>query len=207
MKKTWAAAAALTLALAIGAVGSTWAYLTSTKTVTNTFTVGKVAITLDETKTDEYGTPDQTATERVTANQYKLIPGHRYVKDPIVHINPDSEDCYVFVKVVNGLSGYEDASGSISNQLAANGWTALEGVQNVYVYSYTGDDGQTKNIVPSSTSTKDLEVFQALALADNADFSSIKEADLGNLNIVVTAYAIQADGFASAQAAWKALTA
>ena len=37
-------------------VGATLAYLTSTtETVTNTFTVGNVAITLDELDVDEYG--------------------------------------------------------------------------------------------------------------------------------------------------------
>ena len=34
-------------------VGATLAYLTSTDTVKNTFTVGKVAITLDEVNVDE----------------------------------------------------------------------------------------------------------------------------------------------------------
>ncbi len=40
--------------IAVSVIG-TMAYLTSTKTVTNTFTVGKVEITLDETKVNPDG--------------------------------------------------------------------------------------------------------------------------------------------------------
>ena len=42
--------------LVIGTVFGTMAYLTSTKSVTNTFTVGDVEIKLDEAVVDEYGT-------------------------------------------------------------------------------------------------------------------------------------------------------
>ena len=57
MKKTrkillMAACAVLLVCISVGA---TVAYLTSTDTVTNTFTVGQVAITLDEAKVDMYG--------------------------------------------------------------------------------------------------------------------------------------------------------
>ena len=94
----------LALVLVFGAaVGGTIAYLTDTDTVTNTFTVGKVDITLDEAKVTEYGVIDSTANTRVTENTYKLIPGHTYTKDPTIHVDADSEKCWLFVKIENGL--------------------------------------------------------------------------------------------------------
>ena len=57
--KTKALALALcAVLLVVSTVFVTMAYLTSkTDVVTNTFTVGKVTITLDEAKVDEYGNP------------------------------------------------------------------------------------------------------------------------------------------------------
>ena len=79
-------------------VGATVAYLTSEKTVTNTFTVGKVAITMDETAVNTDGTA-LANTPRRTTNTYHLLPGKTYTKDPQIHVTAGSEDCYLFVKV------------------------------------------------------------------------------------------------------------
>ena len=73
---------------------ATIAYLKSEDTVNNTFTVGNVQITLDEAEVDLYGTPVE-GNNRVKANTYKLIPGHKYTKDPTVTVMANSEDCYV----------------------------------------------------------------------------------------------------------------
>ena len=68
--------ACLCVALAVLTIaGTTLAYLTSQETVTNTFTVGKVEIKLDEAKANADGTLVPNA-DRVKENSYKLIPGH-----------------------------------------------------------------------------------------------------------------------------------
>ena len=77
----------LALVLVFGAaVGGTIAYLTdTTDPVTNTFTVGKVDITLTETfntDTDNDGTND--------AWKAQLIPGTTYAKDPVVTVTANS---------------------------------------------------------------------------------------------------------------------
>ena len=77
------------------AVGGTLAWLTSkTATVTNTFTKGDVAISLNETwntDTDNDGRPD--------AWQAKMIPGNEYKKDPKVKVLRDTNtDCWLFVR-------------------------------------------------------------------------------------------------------------
>lgn len=99
--KTRSKALLLTLCavlLVAASVLGTMAYLTSTDSVENTFTVGSVAITLDEAKVDENGEA-VTSAERVKGNSYKLLPGHTYTKDPTVTVEKGSESSYVRMKV------------------------------------------------------------------------------------------------------------
>lgn len=89
--------------LVAASVLGTMAYLTDSKDVKNTFTVGNVAIKLDEAKVDENGTQvvdkDGNPVARVTRNAYKLLPGHTYVKDPTVTVLKPSVASYVRMKV------------------------------------------------------------------------------------------------------------
>lgn len=89
--------------LVAASVLGTMAYLTDSKDVKNTFTVGNVAIKLDEAKVDENGTQvvdkDGNPVARVTENEYKLLPGHTYVKDPTVTVLTPSVASYVRMKV------------------------------------------------------------------------------------------------------------
>lgn len=172
--------------IAVSVLG-TMAYLTSTDTVTNTFTVGKVAITLDEAKVNDAGVA-VTPAERVKANSYKLMPGHSYTKDPTVHVTDGSENCYIFVKVENGISDIE-ASGdtTIAAQLTAKGWKAVDGITGVYVYAGTEEGATKKDLAAGSSAV----VFDSFKIADTADI-----ARKAGSTIKITAYAIQADGFA-----------
>ncbi len=89
--------------LVAASVLGTMAYLTDSKDVKNTFTVGNVAIKLDEAKVDENGTQvvdkDGNPVARVTENEYKLLPGHTYTKDPTVTVLAPSVESYVRMKV------------------------------------------------------------------------------------------------------------
>lgn len=168
----------------------TMAWLTSQADVTNTFTVGEVEITLDEADVDEYGVPIVGA-ERVTENDYKMLPGKTYTKDPIVHVTEGSEASYVFVKVENGLAAFEAAEGNIESQILANGWTKLE-------------NGVYYQTVAKGAEDLNLEVFETFTLADNANDIE----GYGNATITVTAYAIQLDGFEDEPAdAWTTVSA
>ena len=71
--------------LVAASVFGTIAYLTDNESVTNTFTVGKVGLNLDEAEVNTDGTK---ATEnRVTENDYHLLPGH------ILLIHPSRYTC------------------------------------------------------------------------------------------------------------------
>lgn len=172
-------------ALVVASVLGTMAYLTSQDAVKNTFTVGKVAITLDEAKVTDAGDPVVGA-DRVKTNTYKLIPGHEYTKDPTVHVTAGSEDSWLFVKVVDEIAGIE-ADTTVAAQMAANGWTAVEGETNVYAYKATVTSGQ------------DIKVFENFTIKGDAAV-----ADYAGKTITIEAYAIQADGFTTAADAWKA---
>ena len=201
--------AACAVLLVCISVGATVAYLTSTDSVKNTFTVGKVAITLDEAKVNADGTA-VTPAERVKANSYKLLPGHEYIKDPTVHFAAGSEASYLFVKVENDIASIEDAypyaegkSGTIAQQIVANEWTLLGDYTNIY---YKKVDANT------TTNNRDYPVFAGFKVKGNAnveDFAPIVsigpngEVDVPR-KVTVTAYAIQADGFKTAAAAWTA---
>ena len=79
-----------------GSIAGTLAYMTSkTSEVKNTFSIGKVEISLDETDVDD-STPDQ---ERDTSNKYNLVPDQTYKKDPTIHFAQDSADSWLFVLV------------------------------------------------------------------------------------------------------------
>lgn len=177
-------------------VGATVAYLTSTKTVTNTFTVGKVDIVLDEADVKPDGTYETNKDARVTENEYHLVPGHTYIKDPVVHVAANSEDCWLFVKLENDLKDIIDTT-TIENQITAKGWTVLDADNGIYAYN-------TK--VTKSSTIQNFPVFDNFKLKNDADVSGYvtdKTAD-DPVEIKVTAYAVQADGFTSAQAAWTA---
>ena len=178
--------AACAIMLVCATIAGTLAYLTANDSVTNTFTVGNVSITLDEAKVDENG--DAVAPElRVDENTYKLLPGKEYDKDPTIHVSDTSEDCYVFVKVENGLSAIEGGT-TIVQQMTAHGWTVID-----------ADDGIYGKTAPVSAGT-DVVVFENFTINRTANAETLKA--YAHAEIKVTAYAIQADGFESAQDAW-----
>ena len=171
-------------------VGATFAYLTSTDEVVNTFTVGKVAITLDETDVDANGEKDGNT--RVKANEYKLMPGHEYTKDPVVHFAAGSEASWLFVKVENDIAAIE-AETTIADQIVDNGWTALDGVDGVYYKSVAAN---------TTDAAADYEVFEKFTIKDDVNNDTL--AKYADETITVTAYAVQADGLDTVAEAWAA---
>lgn len=175
----------LALVLVFGAaVGGTIAYLTdTTDPVTNTFTVGKVDITLDEAKVTEYGVIDSTANTRVTENTYKLIPGHTYTKDPTIHVATGSEDCWLFAKIENNL-------GTAATLAMTQGWTEIDPTNHVWAYNTKVSAGA------------DVTVFSQFTFSE--DVTATQLPTYNGKTIVVTACAVQADGLDQTAAAAQA---
>ena len=207
MKKTRKMLAMLLsmMLVAVVAIGGTYAYLTAdTGVVTNTFTVGSVSIDLDEAKVDLYGVKD-TAANRVKANDYKLIPGHTYVKDPTVTVAGGSEACYVrmFVEFTNSDKLDEVFPNADLTTIFNNVSTKWEYKNNV---ENEADKTRTyefwyKGIVPASKSDTVLEaLFGSFTIPGTVGNDNLAKLDGTEIN--VTANAIQADGFATADLAW-----
>ena len=191
MKKTKILAIVLCMVLVAGiSIAGTLAYLTDTAKNENTFTVGKVGIDMTEALVDEYGDPVAGAT-RVYGNEYKLIPGHTYTKDPTITVDAGSEDSWLFVKIVNDIAALEKAGNTtIAAQMAANGWTLVAGETDVYAYRAIVNAGD------------EVKVFETFTIDGWADVSTVTS----NNTVTVTAYAIQADGFDTAADAWSGVT-
>ena len=224
--------------LVVASVLGTMAYLTSTDTVTNTFTVGKVEIKLDETDvTNPTGS-------RVQANSYKLMPGTTYTKDPTVTVKAGSEESYVRMKVTfNNAAALMEMLPSADNledftpeeialikkiapilfltnyTVADAGWLpeyTMFGMEktladpNYFVYDAASDTVTYIFYYPTTVTATTADVtlpalFDTIKVPEHVTGEQL--AELNNFQITVIAEAIQADGFANAEAAWAAWVA
>ena len=188
MKKKLMTVLALVLVVAMSVAG-TVAYLTDTTApITNTFTVGKVDITLTET----FNT-DTNGDQKNDAWQAQLIPGTSYTKDPVVTVTADSEDCWLFVKFEekNGAATYLNYT---SNLTAANGWTQGDGTNipaNVWYRA-----------VNKADSTKSFHLLDGDTVKiDSTAVTNGTMNDAANAQLVYTAYACQSANM-TVNAAW-----
>ena len=205
---------ACALLLVAASVFGTMAYLTSTTgEVKNTFTVGKVKITLDET---QVGTDGKALTgnnaARVKANSYKLMPGHEYTKDPTVHVTAGSEDAYVRMNVkVNNLDNLKAAFPAVKYpdyyagdvfllEKLVKGWDSSK-----WAFQSFHTDTATYEFRYTDKATADADLpalFTSIVIPGTVDKAALE--NLGEVEIVITADAIQAEGFDDAAAAWNA---
>lgn len=204
-----ALALSLSAVLLVGAsVFGTMAYLTSTtETVENTFTVGKVKIDLDEAKVDEMGV-EVTPAVRVRANEYKLMPGHEYVKDPTVTVKKGSEASYVRMLVTinkqNALDAIFAPNGLALDEFfggVSTDWSLVKETENTddtrtYEFRYK----ETVAALEEDVVLDDL--FESIKVPGSVNNDQL--ASIEGLKIDVIAQAIQADGFDTADAAWTA---
>lgn len=176
MKKVLALALSLSLILAIGIAG-TLAWLTSTpEAITNTFTIGNLAITIDEPSWDSQA-------------GNKLYPGAVLDKDPTVTVAADSEKSYVFMKLA-----VDPAIAAIATLNMNSTWQVVPGKTDVYY----------KVVDATTTDTALPALFTTVTV--NKDATNTQIAAAANKTIVVTAYAIQFEGFNDAAAAFAQFT-
>ena len=201
-------ALALVLVMVFGAtLGGTFAYLTSTDQVVNTFTVGNVQIKLDEAQANPDGSLVASA-GRVKANSYKLLPGHTYNKDPMVTVLEGSESAYIKMTVTFTKAAELDAIFTPGANLTSifNGYDSANWIYKGNTED-TGANTRTyefwyKEAVAAPTEDVALDaLFDSITVPGsitNTQLDTIK-----GMTITVNAYAIQADGFANADAAWS----
>ena len=178
---------ALCAILLVGAtIAGTVAYLTSQKTVTNTFTVGKVSITLTEDKINVQTGEKLTGSEAGTTDNLqniKLVPGREIEKNPVITVSNDSEECYLFVKIENGLT----SAGTINGM---EDWVLVNTTLNTdtvkyYRYETTANAGDEIAVFTSFTCNATITEY---------------DAALDGATIVITAYAIQKENLTADEA-------
>lgn len=214
MKKKLTLVVTCIVLVAAMVIGGTLAYFTDTKTAENTFTMGNVKITLDET---DVKNPQG---DRVTSNEYDVYPGQTVTKDPIVH-NTGKNGAYIraTVNVYNWMNlvaayypdfketfpndGYKAALNLLVGELG-EGWSVVDVVAGdtftigqfdaKFVLKYDG-------VLAANADT--TAMFQTVTIPtgiDNANASSFQ-------SVKVVAQAIQADGFDTWEAAFAAYDA
>jgi len=214
------------VSLVVATFVGTMAYFTDTESVTNTFTVGKVGITLDEADVKPDGTIDTN--KRVIENIYHLIPGMTYIKDPTIRVDADSEECYLFVKIENGLvrnnETHEeniettDATKTIAKQMSDLGWVEIDATNHIYALAKTADSTKENDFKYTVFGGAEVVVFNEFTIDGNKvvnvpDGEAVPEGKIDLTPYIssdnapaikVTAYAVQAAGFDNAKAAWTA---
>lgn len=153
-------------------IGGTLAWLSaSTDPVVNTFTYGDINIELDET----------------TGENYKIVPGVDITKDPTVTVKGGSEDCWLFVKIVEN-----EWCDKVTYELA-DGWTALPDVDGVYY-----------RIVNASETDQQFTVLKGNKVVVDDDLTKTKIEELAEeATLTFTAYAVQTAEVDDVTAAWS----
>ncbi len=173
------------LSLAVIVVTFAWLY-DKTQSIKNTWTVGKVYITLTE-----------------TPPELLLVPAETDTKDPTIIVESKSEDCYVFVKIVEdlgSLAGKGTFDEFIEYDVAA-GWTPLDETNHPGIYYRKHTQADTDQSYPV---LKDNQIYYPQSVT--SDMVRPAWADGAVLpTLTFTGYAIQASGITDAADAWNKL--
>jgi predicted ribosomally synthesized peptide with SipW-like signal peptide len=150
------------LIMATGTILGTLAWFTDEAEMTNIFTVGNIEMKLDEHDithggkiTDctyrENNIVDGVAQDNIVCNNktrttdsntyINLMPGDERAKDPTITISANSEECYVFVKVVDNLDASVEGSTIINYDIdgedSVGHWELVDGETDIYMLKET----------------------------------------------------------------------
>lgn len=202
-KKSILLAATAVMLVCAMSIGGMLAYFTDTDEKTNTFTVGKVDITLTEPEWNE--------------DEASLIPTREIDKDPTITVAEDSQTAYTFMKVQ--LS--EDFATLLKNYAEVKGWGLTDAgklidawfvseVQPKIMDMNLEEGYVVLGVLSPKEPGESVTYFDKVTVP--ADVVESMYPVNGEYNIVITAYAIQAEGFyneadkqASRAAAYEAL--
>lgn len=211
----------------------TIAYLTDRAGVTNRFTIGNVDIVVDETEVDEEGQPipdpdedpedpDDDFERTEEENEYPLIPGTEYVKDPTLTVKAGSEESYVRLMVtVSHMKEIKAIFEELSQQYSikyVNGFVPgdyVTGRDNT-VWELVGGvkEDETNNVFtmefryPNPVAPTDTEdvvlpaLFETIKIPGELTYKHLDS--IKDFSIEINGNAIQTTGFENAEAAWEA---
>ena len=174
------------LTMVVGcAVDGTVAWLVSeSESSVSTFTLGDININL---------------TGESESQPLKIIPGVKIERSLKVTVEPNSEACWLFVKVEGAnWSHFPDANGTAKVSYSVDvqdGWTALNNHPGVYYREVSAGDAQEGAMYDVNCN---VTVSQMLT---KAEVNSIAAETQPKLSF--TAYAVQRDGIDDAVRAWE----
>ena len=189
--------------LVIGSALGTMAYLTDLESVTNTFTVGRVDISLWEYIP---GTTNKTT----EGNQYDdIVPGGEYDKNPTVTIKAGSESAYVrmFVTITDCADMdkvFSELQTPVTKVIDINAnWLLKNNTKDL-----AGSDTRTYEFWYNTATTKSESEQDLPALFTGinvpGEINNAQLASIDNFKIHIVAQAVQADGFDTADEAFAA---
>lgn len=189
MKKSSMRTLALTAILAgTVSIGGIMAYFTDGDTATNTFTVGKISLDLQE--------PSWVPPTNIT-------PGQEIAKDPQIKNDGNNEE-FVFLKVTvpyaNVVTANEDGTKSriadteLFSYDVKEGWTEIDSKRVIdsssktvtHLYAYTGETADSMKALAVNSSTPSL--FDWVRFANIVEDQNLETT---TQNIVIEAYGIQ----------------
>lgn len=206
-------------------VFGTLAYLTDRDSVVNTFTIGHVNIELDEAAVDADGQlildDEGEPVDRVKGNEYHLIPGKSYIKDPTITIQANSEESYI--RMILTIHNASTVQAMIDSHQLGD-FAALIGGWDKTIWLYQGFiEDETANTISfefrykeavgaDSVAVKLSPLFETLIVPGEVNATDLKVLhdpnEDGNYDdgfkMVITGHAIQKAGFDDADAAWTA---
>ena len=181
------------MVVAMASVGVTVAWLTDkTESIENTFTAGNINITLSEA----------VDTDKDGKASFKMVPGNTITKDPKVTVKPNSEACWLFVKLDKSETFDTYLTYSIDDTTvegATTIWTALgDAYPGVY---YREVNETTTNAVSFTVLKGDAVQVKDGVTKEQMDALAVEDAVQPKLTI--TAYACQKANIDTAVAAWN----
>ena len=174
-KKIMIAAIAGSMAAALIIGGGSFAFLKSnSETITNNFKTNKVEVDIDETDGEN------------KQYQYNIIPGTEESKNPVAYITT-TVPAYLFVTITDetdDLVTYEVITGE-------NGWTKLDGKDNVYYRTVEAKEGQ-----------QNFDILKNNKVSYDSGIENKDMAGKDDIKLSFDVFGIQQAGFADAAAAY-----
>ena len=207
-KKILAVIAAAALAVSC-VVAGTLAWLTAeSKTITNTFTVGDINISLEEHK---YSSETSGLTSEIAedGNNYGFVPGDTLSKDPFVTVEAGSKACWLFIHVKEENNTYTGLEGKIINYTVDTGWKSVNGHDGFYYreVAATAETTAPMYILANNQVTVNGNITKEMVDGTSASASAVPGIESLKPQLIFTAAAVQKDNVSSVGAAWDKLPA
>lgn len=140
-------------------------------------------------------------------NDYNLVPGAEYLKDPTITVKADSEECYVRFRVsFSALS--KDAKAvaafyTLVRDLNEENWKYVETYDDGELEFWYVENGNFVTVEPSKSDDLELPaLFETVGVPGEVTSEQLKE--IAGMQMIIEGDAIQAASFDNANEAWEA---